>query len=591
MKIHLTVWAEDLPTSGLVRTILPSPHATLQVVADTTVSLGSTEVLSHTVSPDWTKVFAFDYDLGQDCKLVVSILNGDDSLGSLVFDVPTVLGQSVQAQALKTGGLVGLRLEEATDRQWQIELGLEKALHKYFFEVQRLIQSVQHKTVWDAIYRSRPLEPRDSSSWDPCFVPLWDSPHQSMRIVVYEPGRKGRHTVLGRVTVTPGQSGPTWALTKNGTETGVLQVLQSVLDEPEVVPQVKEEEEILVPDETVEEPDVVFLEDTVEEDIAVEVELDAEKIRAEPEPVESAVAPELSEPAIPPTFVNFVSGGCPLYTTLAIDATSTNGNPREETSLHAFGTTNPYEKALFTLAPLLAPFDSDQKFPVYGFGAKRDGTLNHCFLLDQAQGVDGIVQTYRQAFRAGIVMSAPRCWAPVIGQAQQEAKKALEKEGQAYSVLVMVTNGSPSDLIETQEVLKQDAPLSVVIVVVGDEKVSLDLPGPTTLVQVGGAGWTQAALATVPEQMEACFAKKGLTPRPPLGGPEELVVEPYIEPTNEPSATAEGDGPKYPRLHKFHGHAKKYGKKIDNRFKRQNINKIRRKVNTFSKQTVGIPIM
>jgi hypothetical protein len=54
---------------------------------------------------------------------------------------------------------------------------------------------------------------------------------------------------------------------------------------------------------------------------------------------------------ISPSFVHYISSGCELHVIAAIDATSTNGNPLEESSLHHFKDTddqqNDYEEALY----------------------------------------------------------------------------------------------------------------------------------------------------------------------------------------------------------------------------------------------------
>jgi hypothetical protein len=60
-----------------------------------------------------------------------------------------------------------------------------------------------------------------------------------------------------------------------------------------------------------------------------------------------------------------------------------------------------------------------------GFGAKRDGVINHCFPFRESaevEGVDGILKLYRETFRSGIVMSAPRDFSGVIKEAGKDAK-------------------------------------------------------------------------------------------------------------------------------------------------------------------------
>ena len=60
---------------------------------------------------------------------------------------------------------------------------------------------------------------------------------------------------------------------------------------------------------------------------------------------------------------------------IAIDYTVSNGNPDVKESLnYKFGTTpNDYEKAIKSCGDILAYYDADQLFPVYGFGGIPNG--------------------------------------------------------------------------------------------------------------------------------------------------------------------------------------------------------------------------
>ena len=47
---------------------------------------------------------------------------------------------------------------------------------------------------------------------------------------------------------------------------------------------------------------------------------------------------------------------------------------------------------------------------IRGFGAKFEGVINHnfqCGSKDEVDGVDGILQAYRNTFKSGLVMSGP----------------------------------------------------------------------------------------------------------------------------------------------------------------------------------------
>lgn len=113
------------------------------------------------------------------------------------------------------------------------------------------------------------------------------------------------------------------------------------------------------------------------------------------------------------SFMDYISGGCEISLCVAIDFTGSNGDPRVPGTLHHMtrdGTKNCYEKAITAVSKVLAPYDMDQKFPVWGFGAKLGGKIDHCFQVGpkaEVDGVDGIIQAYRQVFASGITMSGP----------------------------------------------------------------------------------------------------------------------------------------------------------------------------------------
>lgn len=80
------------------------------------------------------------------------------------------------------------------------------------------------------------------------------------------------------------------------------------------------------------------------------------------------------------------------------------------------------------MCSILTKYDSDQKFPVFGFGAKQDGKLSHCFPIgegEQVEGVRGILSAYKQAFKSGIAMSNPTNLTEVIKKSGSDSELSL----------------------------------------------------------------------------------------------------------------------------------------------------------------------
>ena len=87
-----------------------------------------------------------------------------------------------------------------------------------------------------------------------------------------------------------------------------------------------------------------------------------------------------------------------------------------------------YEETISMICTILSEYDSDKKFPVYGFGAKKGGTLSHCFPVGdekEVEGVEGILSAYRAAFKTGMVMSKPTNITEVIAAAGRDAQHSF----------------------------------------------------------------------------------------------------------------------------------------------------------------------
>ena len=90
--------------------------------------------------------------------------------------------------------------------------------------------------------------------------------------------------------------------------------------------------------------------------------------------------------------------------TVAIDFTLSNREPNDSKSYHYLGDEKTtYEKAIKACGDIVGYYDSDQKFPAFGFGGKfyGDSKVSHCFPLNrnpddpEIQGINGILKAYR----------------------------------------------------------------------------------------------------------------------------------------------------------------------------------------------------
>lgn len=178
------------------------------------------------------------------------------------------------------------------------------------------------------------------------------------------------------------------------------------------------------------------------------------------------------------TFLDYLAGGCELNFMVAIDFTASNGNPRLPDSLHYIdpsGRPNAYQRAIIEVGEVLQFYDSDKRFPAWGFGARPiDGPVSHCFNLNgsshycEVEGIQGIMMAYTSAL-LNVSLAGPTLFGPVISHAALIASQSLANGGRKYFVLLIITDGVVTDLQETKDALVKasDLPLSILIVGVG----------------------------------------------------------------------------------------------------------------------------
>lgn len=266
--------------------------------------------------------------------------------------------------------------------------------------------------------------------------------------------------------------------------------------------------------------------------------------------------PPITPSMMKPSFLDYISGSCELKLSIAIDFTGSNGDPRQPGTLHYVhpnGQLNDYEKAITAVGSIIAKYDTGKMHAVYGFGAKYEGAVRHCFQINDSlylNGVDGVIDAYRSCFRRGICMSGPTVFAECIdcvaGSARTEQEIAERSNSQAYQILLILTDGAVTDIEQTRRSLEiaRDAPMSVVIVGVGDADFSamqfLDdyqesVSGGRdicTFVEFSRfknnrSALSKATLGQIPKQLVDYFYGKGILPsRSAVGGSNFVASDP-----------------------------------------------------------------
>ena len=186
-----------------------------------------------------------------------------------------------------------------------------------------------------------------------------------------------------------------------------------------------------------------------------------------------------------PSFIGYLRTGMNINLTIGIDFTGSNGSYSDPRSLHYLNNgMNDYEKAIRSCGDILAYYDDDQLFPVFGFGFKfidssnyQSGVYNYdnypvnCNTSDpNIHLIDNVLKEYRQ-FITKVTLWGPTNFAPMINDLNREVKENL-KNGLVmhYNILLILTDGQINDMQDTIDGLVEASflPISVIIVGIGD---------------------------------------------------------------------------------------------------------------------------
>ncbi len=185
-----------------------------------------------------------------------------------------------------------------------------------------------------------------------------------------------------------------------------------------------------------------------------------------------------------PSFSHYLQAGYQISLIGAIDFTFSNGAPSNPTSLHSVsGGANQYEAALRAVTDILDQYDSDKKYPFYGFGGIPEfmnwSHVSHCFPLNgdtacpEITGVDSVLRLYRENLNM-IKLMGPTHFADVLRTAREQVEKSADAK--MYHILMILTDGEVHDIEETiaeiSKMAKANLPISIVIVGVGNEDFS-----------------------------------------------------------------------------------------------------------------------
>ena len=189
------------------------------------------------------------------------------------------------------------------------------------------------------------------------------------------------------------------------------------------------------------------------------------------------------------TFLDYLKKGITINLDIAIDYTISNNNP-EDNPIPLHNTDprypNDYEKAIESCGSIVAFYDDDQLFPVYGFGGKPKysnvpTSVSHCFNINfkedpNISGINNIILAYRESLLK-VDLAGPTCFSFVIDKVIQEIKYDMKnkREENHYYILLILTDGCINDSPQTRDKIVEASYLPMSIIIVGIGKADFTL--------------------------------------------------------------------------------------------------------------------
>uniref|UniRef100_A0A3Q0KS66 Copine, putative n=1 Tax=Schistosoma mansoni TaxID=6183 RepID=A0A3Q0KS66_SCHMA len=182
------------------------------------------------------------------------------------------------------------------------------------------------------------------------------------------------------------------------------------------------------------------------------------------------------------SFLDYIFGGLSINVVVAVDMSthasmnSITNTPSQQIELSQSHTE--YEVAIQAVMEILQEYDSDQLFPAFGFGAKvsSGGKLSHRYPLVNVnncycKGMVGVLSAYRRCL-TDLYSSGPILFSPIIREVSEAAKRSEAADN--YYVLLILTNGTVDDWIETKKSVIETSflPISIIVLGVGGGKFS-----------------------------------------------------------------------------------------------------------------------
>ena len=522
-KLQLCLSASNLPRTSKK---LTSPHVRARVMtigpghAAGPTLLGTTEVIK-SCHPRFCTIFYLTYEFGSAMNFCVDLVQGTDeekskSIGVAHFEIGDIIGSrnKTKVKRLRKGGCVFATIEQSTDegsggrvvfqlsalrldcKQGMLSTRMSRSEPSTFFEVARQTKTpAGNKFV--AVYRSQPVLESYRPCWDRAEIDMASfcngDADRPLKVSVFVHKKRGNHVLLGsfettlnvmvekaecRKTVSErdgysSTSTGTYALQRPGSESrepsGIVAVVEGC-----ILP----EKENSINGNGTSNPFNSFRPPPIKTRLGSTGSAMSANSNCSEHDIDSpgsftSVTIDMEALCVGPSFSDRVHAGLDVDLCVAIDFTSSNGDPRLPGTLHYRDEEglNDYEETIVSIGKAISRYSKSKEFPVWGFGAKSSGAVRHIFQVGTdavAKDIVGVLDAYKSVFLTDLTMSGPTDITSVVKAAASRASK-FEDGALRYGILLVITDGIVSDADATKTLLHaiSDLPLTVLIVGIG----------------------------------------------------------------------------------------------------------------------------
>lgn len=173
-------------------------------------------------------------------------------------------------------------------------------------------------------------------------------------------------------------------------------------------------------------------------------------------------------------FIDYLSQGMQINMIVSVDCTASNGRINDPNSLHYidYNRLNDYELSIKHCGSIVAYYDYDQKFPIFGFGGipPNRNSVEHIFPLNfnyngspEVNSIDEMLFTYRNSI-SKVTLYGPTCFAPTIRKTIDVCK---QNNMSSYFILLILTDGMITDQDDTISAIIDASRLPISIIIIG----------------------------------------------------------------------------------------------------------------------------